>query len=176
MQNDNVLTAAARATIMDACQSISRSADALKDCHTVDGDWGDDLDAKAFYDAELQLLGRLTELLDQQGQPEPRASAGVIAAAIAVIEADRAQTLTNEHVDALDIAIKIQRGMFKLPEPRVEVTGGVIPWGRVLELGDKHGMQWAGKTGWRFESDDPLYAFANDVARYAIAARTGASS
>jgi protein-tyrosine-phosphatase len=56
------------------------------------------------------------------GQPEPRASAGVIAAALAVIEADRAQTLTNEHVDALDIAIKIQRGMFKLPEPRAEVT------------------------------------------------------
>lgn len=38
----NKLTAEARATIMDACQSISRSADALKDCHTVDGDWGDD--------------------------------------------------------------------------------------------------------------------------------------
>ena len=36
----NKLTAEARATIMDACQSISRSADALKDCHTVDGDWG----------------------------------------------------------------------------------------------------------------------------------------
>ena len=47
----NKLTAEACATIMDACQSISRSADALKDCHTVDGDWGDDLAAKAFYDA-----------------------------------------------------------------------------------------------------------------------------
>lgn len=65
------LTAAVRATIMDACQSISRSADALKDCHTVDGDWGDDLDAKAFYDAELRLLGRLTALLDHPGQPKP---------------------------------------------------------------------------------------------------------
>ncbi|KVD52493.1 hypothetical protein WM11_25760 [Burkholderia ubonensis] len=32
------LTDDARAMIMDACQSISRSADALKDCHTVDGD------------------------------------------------------------------------------------------------------------------------------------------
>ncbi|AWD90816.1 hypothetical protein HOT12_gp34 [Burkholderia phage vB_BmuP_KL4] len=66
------LTAAERATIMDACQSISRSADALKDCHTVDGDWGDDVDAKAFYDAELNLLARLTALLATQ-QPEPRA-------------------------------------------------------------------------------------------------------
>ncbi len=65
----NKLTAEARATIMDACQSISRSADALKDCHTVDGDWGDDLAAKAFYDAELTLLERLTALLAHPGQP-----------------------------------------------------------------------------------------------------------
>ncbi|MBN3832902.1 hypothetical protein [Burkholderia sp. Ac-20344] len=65
------LTGAERATIMDACQSISRSADALRDCHTVDGDWGDDVDAKAFYDAELQPLERLTALLGTQ-QPEPR--------------------------------------------------------------------------------------------------------
>ncbi|MBR8234654.1 helix-turn-helix domain-containing protein [Burkholderia sp. AU42008] len=57
-----------------------------------------------------------------QPAPEPAASPSVIAAALAVIEADRSQTLTNEHVDALDIAIKIQRGMFKLPEPRAEVT------------------------------------------------------
>ncbi len=69
MPNDNVLTAAARATIMDACQSISRSADALKECHTVDGDWGDDGDAKAFYEAELRLLKRLTALLAHPGQP-----------------------------------------------------------------------------------------------------------
>lgn len=69
MPNDNVLTAEARATIMDACASISRSADALKECHTVDGDWGDDVDAKAFYDAELRLLKRLTALLAHTGQP-----------------------------------------------------------------------------------------------------------
>ncbi|WP_063892439.1 hypothetical protein [Burkholderia anthina] len=56
------------------------------------------------------------------GKPEPRASAGVIAAARAVIEADRAQTLTTDHVDALDNAIKIQRGELTLPEPRAEVT------------------------------------------------------
>ncbi|MBZ5795939.1 hypothetical protein K8353_38060 [Burkholderia contaminans] len=54
-------------------------------------------------------------------QPEP-ASCGVIAAALTVIEADRSQTLTNEHVDALDIAIKIQRGELTLPDPRAEVT------------------------------------------------------
>ncbi|HIH2621698.1 TPA: hypothetical protein ACYLIB_005652 [Burkholderia cenocepacia] len=120
---NKTLTAAERATIMDACQSISRSADALKDCHTVDGDWGDDLDAKAFYDAELNLLARLTALLAAHpGQPEPRASASVIAAAIAVIKAARAHVLTDEHIDALDIAIKIQQGMFKVPEPRDEVT------------------------------------------------------
>ncbi|WP_157638376.1 Lar family restriction alleviation protein [Burkholderia ubonensis] len=52
------------------------------------------------------------------------ASAGVIAAALAVIEADRAHVLTDDHVDALDIAIKIQRGTLKLPQPSGKVTGG----------------------------------------------------
>ncbi|WP_260426377.1 hypothetical protein [Burkholderia cepacia] len=71
-------------------------------------------------DLALDCVGRL--LAAHPGQPEPAASPGVIAAALAVIEADRSQTLTNELVDALDIAIKIQRGMFKLPEPHAEVT------------------------------------------------------
>lgn len=63
---------------------------------------------------------------------EPRASAGVIAAARAVIEADRAQTLTTEHVNALDNAIKIQRGQLTLPETRAEVAGFTTTVGRML--------------------------------------------
>ncbi|MEB2535854.1 hypothetical protein SB394_02595 [Burkholderia sp. BCCIQ04A] len=55
-------------------------------------------------------------------RPERSASAGVIAAARAVIEADRARTLTTEHVNALDNTIKIQHGELTLPEPRAEVT------------------------------------------------------
>ncbi|MFA8336346.1 hypothetical protein [Burkholderia cenocepacia] len=55
-------------------------------------------------------------------QPEPRVSAGVIAAAIAVVEADRAQTLTTGHIDALDNAIKIQSGDLALPEPCPEAS------------------------------------------------------
>ncbi|WP_186079941.1 rod-binding protein, partial [Burkholderia gladioli] len=43
------------------------------------------------------------------------ASQGVIAAALAVIECDRAQVLTDAHIDALDNAIKIQRGDAELP-------------------------------------------------------------
>ncbi|MCA8075349.1 hypothetical protein [Burkholderia cepacia] len=69
MPINEALTPTQRAVIMDACQSISRSADALKDCHTVDGDWGDDVDAKAFYDAELRLLDHLTDLLSATAQP-----------------------------------------------------------------------------------------------------------
>ncbi|WP_235557790.1 hypothetical protein [Burkholderia multivorans] len=69
------LTAAARATIVDACQSISRSADALKECHTVDGDWGDDIEAKAQYEAELRLLDRLTNLLATTQQPSGEVTA-----------------------------------------------------------------------------------------------------
>ncbi|VWD20227.1 hypothetical protein [Burkholderia contaminans] len=67
--------------------------------------------------AANELRRALDEVLATQ-PPEARASAGVIAAARAVIEADRAQTLTTEHVNALDNAIKIQRGELALPEPR----------------------------------------------------------
>ncbi|OXI67435.1 hypothetical protein CFB81_22520 [Burkholderia sp. AU28863] len=63
---------------------------------------------------ELELLTA------HPGNPGPRASTGVIAAALAVIEADRSQTLTTEHVNALDNAIKIQHGDMTLPEPRAE--------------------------------------------------------
>ncbi|MBU9496227.1 hypothetical protein [Burkholderia multivorans] len=84
MPHDNVLTAAARAAIMDACQSISRSVDALKECHTVDGDWGDDGDAKAFYDAELRLLGRLTALLAPTQQPSGEVKDDPITALLAM--------------------------------------------------------------------------------------------
>lgn len=69
------------------------------------------------------------------GRPEPRASAGVIAAARAVIEADRVQTLTTDHIDALDNSIKIQRGELNLPEPRAEVTEDTVSVPkRVVEL------------------------------------------
>ncbi|WP_127462310.1 hypothetical protein [Burkholderia thailandensis] len=66
------LTAAARATIMDACQSISQNADGVKAGCAIGDEWPDAED-KAFYDAELQLLARLVALLNDPGQPEPRA-------------------------------------------------------------------------------------------------------
>jgi hypothetical protein len=59
------------------------------------------------------------------------------------------------------------------PEPRAEMTDEVVQWGRVIEIGDRHGMQWAGKTGWRFENDDSVHAFANDIARFALNSRAG---
>ncbi|VBM94809.1 hypothetical protein [Burkholderia pseudomallei] len=70
MPNDNVLTAEARATIMDACQSISRGADGLKAGCAIGDEWPDAED-KAFYDAELRLLARLVALLNDSGQSEP---------------------------------------------------------------------------------------------------------
>lgn len=70
MPNDNVLTAEARATIMDACQSISRRADGLKAGCAIGDEWPDAED-KAFYDAELRLLARLVALLNDSGQSEP---------------------------------------------------------------------------------------------------------
>ncbi|KGB99554.1 hypothetical protein [Burkholderia cepacia] len=70
----------------------------------------------------------------KQPSSEP-ASVGVIAAGLAVIEADRAQTLTTEHVNTLDNAIKIQRGTLKPPQPSGEVTN--VQWW-LAEL-DQHG-------------------------------------
>lgn len=96
-----------------------------------------------------------------QPAPEPAASPSVIAAALAVIEADRSQTLTNEHVDALDIAIKIQRGMFKLPAPRAEVTDMQAAH-RLLE--------------WNRAQAEPPIKIGMEYEVAAAIARTGASS
>ncbi len=63
------LTAEARVTIMDACQSISRRADEIKESNaSADGTWCD-ADEKAFYYAELSLLERLVSLLATTQQP-----------------------------------------------------------------------------------------------------------
>ena len=67
---NKTLTAAERATITDACQSISRSADALTAGCSIDGEWPD-ADDKAFYEGELRVLERLVALLNDPGQPEP---------------------------------------------------------------------------------------------------------
>lgn len=66
---------------------------------------------KIFPAAQVEAL---RSILNNQPESE-RASAGVIAAAEAVIKADRDQTLTNDHINALDNAIAIQRGTVKLP-------------------------------------------------------------
>lgn len=79
------------------------------------------------------FVNALRRILTAQ-QPEPRASVGVITAAIAVIEADRAHALTDDHIDALDVAVKIQHGMFKVPEPRDAITRSK----RVLALVDEY--------------------------------------
>ena len=103
MPNDNVLTdAKVHAAIKHAEEEISRMA--------------------PFSSLEERRFAFCRALLTAHpGQSKPCASAGVIAAARAVIEADRAQTLTTEHVNALDNAIKIQRDELTLPEPRAEV-------------------------------------------------------
>lgn len=78
-------------------------------------------DQKRYLAAQSAEIAGLKQRLAQQPSSEPT-SAGVIAAALALIEADRAQTLTTEHVNALDNAIKIQHGELTRPEPRAEVS------------------------------------------------------
>ncbi|WP_322089971.1 DUF551 domain-containing protein [Burkholderia cenocepacia] len=68
------LTAAVRATIMDAARSLSLRADELKESNTaIDGTWCD-ADEKAAYDTEVRLIERLrAHLAAHPGQPEPLA-------------------------------------------------------------------------------------------------------
>ncbi|WP_198389683.1 Lar family restriction alleviation protein [Burkholderia ubonensis] len=65
-----------------------------------------------------EILALIAGTRHPSGEP---ASAGVIAAALAVIEADRAHVLTDGHIDALENAIRIQRGELKLPEARAKL-------------------------------------------------------
>lgn len=107
--------------VVDAAKAVVREALDSVSVHPCD-EHNDDVRARQLPD----YMQNLYRALLATPLPEPATSPGVIAAALAVIEADRSQTLTNEHVDALDIAIKIQRGMFKLPEPRAEVTDAML--------------------------------------------------
>lgn len=117
MPNSNVLTAEARATIMDACQSISRSADALKAGCEIDDEWPD-ADDKAFYDGELRLLERLTALLAAHpGQPEPRDAIARSKRILALID-EYHENPTRDTRTALRVALMDE---FR-PEPRAEAT------------------------------------------------------
>ncbi|VBK79079.1 hypothetical protein [Burkholderia pseudomallei] len=104
MPNDNVLTAEARATIMDACRSISRGADGLKAGCAIGDEWPDAED-KAFYDAELRLLARLVALLNDSGQSEPET------ATVARIEQLRKALFESRD------AMKVMSNWAKKPDP-----------------------------------------------------------
>ncbi|MEB5483932.1 hypothetical protein QMA69_05415 [Burkholderia pseudomallei] len=118
------LTAAARATIMDACQSISRSADALKAGCSIDGEWPD-ADDKAFYDAELRLLERLTALLaapQPSTQADARGEDAYVAKRLSEALADVYTTLIgDDKVDADDKLNAIERVERAAQVLRVEV-------------------------------------------------------
>ncbi|MDN8071135.1 hypothetical protein [Burkholderia vietnamiensis] len=119
--------------------------------------------------------GLLEVLIAHPGQPEPRASAGVIAAARAVIEADRAQTLTTEHIDALDNAIKIQHGELNLPEPRAEVTDTArLDWLCERVVNVRHPLLYGSRDMfWASPTDDDSGHSPSDIRAQIDAARAG---
>ncbi|MCW3581759.1 transcriptional regulator [Burkholderia cenocepacia] len=125
MPNDNVLTDEARATIMDACQSISRSADALKESNTaLDGTWCD-ADEKAAYEVEVRLIERLRALLAAHpGQPEPRVADAIPRVHGVSRFADNPCTvLVMLMSEATDDALRaIHDRLACQPESRAEVT------------------------------------------------------
>ncbi|CAJ5402619.1 gp43 [Burkholderia pseudomallei] len=128
------LTAAARATIMDACQSISRNADGVKAGCAIGDEWPDAED-KAFYDAELQLLARLVALLNDSGQSEPETAtvARIEQLRKALFESrDAMRVMSNwakkpdpaGHSWAVRMVDRANAALNGEPEPRAEVTGG----------------------------------------------------
>ncbi|WP_256704454.1 hypothetical protein [Burkholderia pseudomallei] len=132
MPNDNVLTAEARATIMDACQSISRGADGLKAGCAIGDEWPDAED-KAFYDAELRLLARLVALLNDSGQSEPETAtvARIEQLRKALFESrDAMRVMSNwvkksdpaGHSWAVRMVDRANAALNGEPEPRAEVT------------------------------------------------------
>ncbi|MBB2981798.1 hypothetical protein [Paraburkholderia tropica] len=68
------------------------------------------------------------------------AAPGMIAAAEALIAADRAQALTTEHVNALENAIAIQRGEQTVPAAQPDDRAAAV--GRMEMFSGKHGLTW----------------------------------
>ncbi|VBH35066.1 gp39 [Burkholderia pseudomallei] len=126
------LTAEARATIMDACRSISRGADGLKAGCAIGDEWPDAED-KAFYDAELRLLARLVALLNDSGQSEPETAtvARIEQLRKALFESrDAMRVMSNwakkpdpaGHSWAVRMVDRANAALNGEPEPRSEVT------------------------------------------------------
>ncbi|CAJ9472150.1 Uncharacterised protein [Burkholderia pseudomallei] len=126
------LTAEARATIMDACQSISRGADGLKAGCAIGDEWPDAEDM-AFYDAELRLLARLVALLNDSGQSEPETAtvARIEQLRKALFESrDAMRVMSNwvkksdpaGHSWAVRMVDRANAALNGEPEPRAEVT------------------------------------------------------
>ncbi|WP_231130884.1 hypothetical protein [Burkholderia vietnamiensis] len=128
-------------------------------------------------DASLAL--RVEALKEQDAahpaQPEPRASSGVISAALAVIEADRAQALTTDHIDALDNSIKIQRGELNLPEPHAEVTDTArLDWLCERVVNVRHPLLYGSRDMfWASPTDDDSGHSPSDLRAQIDAARAG---
>jgi hypothetical protein len=65
--------------------------------------------------------------IPDEDDEEEKANYGVIAAAESLIKADRDQVLTTAHVNALENAIKIQRGISDLGKAVEKARGSMTP-------------------------------------------------
>ncbi len=96
--------------------SVESVKEAPKPAQELTADYWD-----GYYKILMQILEPLRETTEIMvallGLDEEDASEGVLVAAEALIAADRAQALTDDYINALDCAIKIQRGVFEVPTP-----------------------------------------------------------
>lgn len=58
-------------TQTEAAAVLTEYAEALKDCHTVDGDWRDEHEARAEYERLKKLANALGECMDCGAKAEP---------------------------------------------------------------------------------------------------------
>ncbi|AVA32981.1 hypothetical protein [Cupriavidus metallidurans] len=129
----NGLAAESRTTILDAMRSISKNADELKDCHTVDGDWGNEIDAKATYEAEVRLIDRLGALLaDVERMSEAMRGAAVIADAAGKEISSLKSALSTQQPGTLPYPIDLTEVLFDVLSLMLWDTG---PIAHVLRAG-----------------------------------------
>lgn len=63
-------------TLTRAAELLERHAADLKDCHTLNGEWGNDHDAREAHDAEMALAGELRAMLAAAPTPPEAPPAG----------------------------------------------------------------------------------------------------
>jgi len=149
------------AIIFDAIRSISLAAEELRASHTSfndSNDWGDDVEAKADYDADTQLIARLNALIEDSAPSASIAdTAGAKAVAVDCAVCGGTGDVSGEYPGE---ACHTCGGSGKVPiaappAPPVADAAGALPPGDTV-----YQAPYAGHA-FRYHSDDQIVEYAN---------------